>query len=75
MGHDADHFTSPEGIPGIPETNFNNRPNSFKVLSPPRTCVVRDLVPFNLIFRMLKKYMMIRELNFLFALRGKKVNS
>ncbi|KAI3734510.1 hypothetical protein L6452_13980 [Arctium lappa] len=40
VGHDVDHFTSPEGIPGIPETNFNNRPNSFKVLSPPRTCVV-----------------------------------
>ncbi|KAF3974987.1 hypothetical protein CMV_001728 [Castanea mollissima] len=40
VGHDADHFTSPEGIPGVPETNFNNRPNSFKVLSPPRTCVV-----------------------------------
>ncbi|WJX36130.1 1,4-alpha-glucan branching enzyme [Trifolium repens] len=40
VGHDADHFTSPEGIPGVPETNFNNRPNSFKILSPPRTCVV-----------------------------------
>lgn len=40
VGHDADHFTSPEGIPGVPETNFNNRPNSFKVLSPARTCVV-----------------------------------
>jgi len=40
VGHEADHFTSPEGIPGVPETNFNNRPNSFKVLSPPRTCVV-----------------------------------
>ncbi|CAL5384496.1 unnamed protein product [Camellia sinensis] len=40
VGHDADHFTSPEGIPGVPETNFNNRPNSLKVLSPPRTCVV-----------------------------------
>ncbi|KAL9238097.1 hypothetical protein vseg_012568 [Gypsophila vaccaria] len=39
VGHDVDHFTSPEGIPGMPETNFNNRPNSFKVLSPPRTCV------------------------------------
>uniref|UniRef100_A0A7N0V7G2 1,4-alpha-glucan branching enzyme n=1 Tax=Kalanchoe fedtschenkoi TaxID=63787 RepID=A0A7N0V7G2_KALFE len=39
VGHDADHFTSPEGIPGVPETNFNNRPNSFKVLSPARTCV------------------------------------
>uniref|UniRef100_A0A0E0HVR7 1,4-alpha-glucan branching enzyme n=1 Tax=Oryza nivara TaxID=4536 RepID=A0A0E0HVR7_ORYNI len=39
VGHDVDHFTSPEGMPGVPETNFNNRPNSFKVLSPPRTCV------------------------------------
>ncbi|PIA46827.1 hypothetical protein AQUCO_01500400v1 [Aquilegia coerulea] len=40
VAHDVDHFTSPEGIPGVPETNFNGRPNSFKVLSPPRTCVV-----------------------------------
>ncbi|KAH7850015.1 hypothetical protein Vadar_026561 [Vaccinium darrowii] len=40
VGHDVDHFTSPEGIPGVPETNFNNRPNSFKVLSPAHTCVV-----------------------------------
>ncbi|KAK0577594.1 hypothetical protein LWI29_035556 [Acer saccharum] len=40
VGHGVDHFTSPEGIPGVPETNFNNRPNSFKVLSPARTCVV-----------------------------------
>ncbi|KAK4276454.1 hypothetical protein QN277_014602 [Acacia crassicarpa] len=40
VGHDVDHFTSPEGIPGVPETNFNSRPNSFKVLSPSRTCVV-----------------------------------
>ncbi|KAK8495853.1 hypothetical protein V6N13_103341 [Hibiscus sabdariffa] len=40
VAHDVDHFTSPEGIPGVPETNFNNRPNSFKVLSPSRTCVV-----------------------------------
>ncbi|KAK6160824.1 hypothetical protein DH2020_004205 [Rehmannia glutinosa] len=40
VGHDVDHFTTHEGIPGVPETNFNNRPNSFKVLSPPRTCVV-----------------------------------
>ncbi|KAF3446892.1 hypothetical protein FNV43_RR12072 [Rhamnella rubrinervis] len=40
VGHDIDHFTSPEGRPGVPETNFNNRPNSFKVLSPPRTCAV-----------------------------------
>ncbi|KAJ8485537.1 hypothetical protein OPV22_018022 [Ensete ventricosum] len=40
VGHDIDHFTSPEGIPGVPETNFNSRPNSFKLLSPARTCVV-----------------------------------
>lgn len=40
VGHDVDHFTSPEGIPGVPETNFNNRPNSFAVLSPAHTCVV-----------------------------------
>ncbi|XP_063947139.1 1,4-alpha-glucan-branching enzyme 1, chloroplastic/amyloplastic isoform X3 [Daucus carota subsp. sativus] len=40
VSHNVDHFTSPEGIPGVPETNFNNRPNSFQVLSPARTCVV-----------------------------------
>ncbi|KAJ6819645.1 1,4-alpha-glucan-branching enzyme 1, chloroplastic/amyloplastic-like [Iris pallida] len=40
VDHDVDHFTSPEGIPGVPETNFNNRPNSFKVLVPARTCLV-----------------------------------
>ncbi|KAK9946818.1 hypothetical protein M0R45_012261 [Rubus argutus] len=40
VGHVVDHFTFPEGIPGVPETNFNGRPNSFKVLSPPHTCVV-----------------------------------
>ncbi|KAL8172169.1 hypothetical protein V2J09_023973 [Rumex salicifolius] len=39
VGHNVDHFTTPEGIPGVPETNFNNRPNSIKILSPPRTCV------------------------------------
>ena len=44
VGHDVDHFTSPEGVPGVPETNFNNRPNSFRILSPPRTCVVM-LIP------------------------------
>lgn len=38
--HDVDHFTSPEGIPGVPETNFNNRPNSFKISIPSRTCLV-----------------------------------
>lgn len=40
VAHDVDHFTSPEGIPGVPETNFNNRPNSFKISIPPRTCLV-----------------------------------
>ncbi|CAI5508118.1 unnamed protein product [Closterium sp. Naga37s-1] len=40
VGHDVDHFTSPEGIPGRPETNFNNRCCSLLVLSPPRTCQV-----------------------------------
>lgn len=39
VGHDADHFTNPEGTPGVPETNFNNRPNSFMVLAPARSCV------------------------------------
>ncbi|CAH9126228.1 unnamed protein product [Cuscuta epithymum] len=39
VGHDVDHFTSPEGVPGIPETNFNGRPNSFRILSPALTCV------------------------------------
>ncbi|KAK1324543.1 hypothetical protein QJS10_CPA01g00272 [Acorus calamus] len=48
VGHDVDHFTSPEGIPGVPETNFNNRPNSVKVLSPPRTCVVYYKVEENI---------------------------
>lgn len=46
VGHDVDHFTNPEGVPGVPETNFNNRPNSFKVLSPARTCVVSSTVGF-----------------------------
>ncbi|XP_002967402.2 1,4-alpha-glucan-branching enzyme, chloroplastic/amyloplastic isoform X2 [Selaginella moellendorffii] len=45
VGHDVDHFTSPEGIPGRPETNFNNRPSSFLVLSPARTCQVYFKVP------------------------------
>ncbi|XP_027092189.1 1,4-alpha-glucan-branching enzyme 1, chloroplastic/amyloplastic isoform X1 [Coffea arabica] len=44
VGHDVDHFTTPEGVPGVPETNFNNRPNSFKVLSPPRTALVYYMV-------------------------------
>lgn len=40
VGHEVDHFTNPEGEPGKPETNFNNRPNSFMVLSPARSCQV-----------------------------------
>lgn len=50
VGHDVDHFTEPEGIPGKPETNFNNRPNSFKILSPSRTCVVLQFIPLNKCF-------------------------
>jgi 1,4-alpha-glucan branching enzyme len=38
----VDHFTSPEGEPGKPETNFNNRPNSFLTGAPPRTVQVRS---------------------------------
>eukprot|EP00252_Welwitschia_mirabilis_P009173 TRINITY_DN21526_c0_g1_i3.p1 TRINITY_DN21526_c0_g1~~TRINITY_DN21526_c0_g1_i3.p1 ORF type:complete len:776 (+),score=154.88 TRINITY_DN21526_c0_g1_i3:122-2449(+) len=45
VDHGVDHFTSPEGIPGKPETNFNNRPNSFKIFIPPRTCLVYYKVP------------------------------
>ena len=40
VGHDVDHFTSPEGTPGAPETNFNDRPHSMMVLAPARTVVV-----------------------------------
>ena len=38
--HDDVYFTSPEGEPGRPETNFNNRPCSLRVRLPPRTCQV-----------------------------------
>lgn len=40
VGHDVDHFSQPEGEPGKPETNFNDRPHSMMVLSPSRTVVV-----------------------------------
>eukprot|EP00270_Netrium_digitus_P010927 TRINITY_DN3429_c0_g1_i1.p1 TRINITY_DN3429_c0_g1~~TRINITY_DN3429_c0_g1_i1.p1 ORF type:complete len:809 (-),score=149.83 TRINITY_DN3429_c0_g1_i1:192-2618(-) len=40
VGHDVDHFSSPEGEPGKPETNFNNRCVSIRVLSPSRSCQV-----------------------------------
>lgn len=45
VSHDVDHFTSPEGVPGKPETNFNGRPNSFKILIPSRTCLVYFKAP------------------------------
>ncbi|CAM6098956.1 unnamed protein product [Calypogeia fissa] len=45
VDHNVDHFTSPEGIPGKPETNFNNRPHSFLVLAPSRSCQVYYKVP------------------------------
>lgn len=38
VGRDVDHFSSPEGEPGKPETNFNNRCASILVLSPSRSC-------------------------------------
>ena len=39
VGADGEYFSSPEGEPGRPETNFNNRPCSILVRAPPRTCV------------------------------------
>ncbi|KAL2612944.1 hypothetical protein R1flu_024636 [Riccia fluitans] len=45
VDHNVDHFTSPEGIPGVPHTNFNNRPHSFMVLAPCRSCQVYYKVP------------------------------
>ena len=37
---DPEMFSQPEGVPGQPETNFNNRPHSIIVQSPSRTMVV-----------------------------------
>eukprot|EP00897_Mesotaenium_endlicherianum_P001684 jgi/Mesen1/1543/ME001330S00501 len=45
VGADVDHFSSPEGEPGKPETNFNNRCVSIQVLSPSRSCQVYYRVP------------------------------
>eukprot|EP00898_Chlorokybus_atmophyticus_P007345 jgi/Chlat1/7611/Chrsp64S07096 len=45
VAHDEDHFTQPEGVPGVAETNFNNRPNSFNVFAPSRTCQAYYRVP------------------------------
>jgi 1,4-alpha-glucan branching enzyme len=38
--HHPEWFSQPEGVPGKPETNFNNRPHSFTVSSPPRSMVI-----------------------------------
>lgn len=38
--HCGEHFTQPEGVPGKPETNFNNRPHSFMIDCPARSAVV-----------------------------------
>ena len=40
VGHDVDHFSSPEGVPGKPETNYKNRCASIMVLSPARSVQV-----------------------------------
>ncbi|KAG0581581.1 hypothetical protein KC19_4G262800 [Ceratodon purpureus] len=40
LDHEVEHFTSPEGEPGKPETNYNNRPHSFMVMAPSRSCQV-----------------------------------
>jgi hypothetical protein len=37
---DPEMFSNPEGVPGKPETNFNNRPHSIVVQSPSRTMVI-----------------------------------
>lgn len=37
---DPEMFSRPEGVPGQPDTNFNNRPHSIIVQSPSRTMVV-----------------------------------
>eukprot|EP00884_Botryococcus_braunii_P004632 jgi/Botrbrau1/1416/Bobra.0063s0112.1 len=47
LNHTVDHFTSPEGIPGVRETNFNDRPHSMLVFSPARSAVVYARVPEN----------------------------
>jgi 1,4-alpha-glucan branching enzyme len=38
--HDPEMFSQPEGVPGRPETNFNNRPHSIIVQAPSRSVVV-----------------------------------
>ena len=43
VDHAVDHFTSPEGEPGKPETNYNGRPHSFMVMAPSRSCQVCNI--------------------------------
>eukprot|EP00958_Prasinococcus_capsulatus_P024053 scaffold3713_cov372-Prasinococcus_capsulatus_cf.AAC.7 len=44
--HDWIYFSDPEGIPGEPETNFNDRPQSITLeILPSRTCQVYTLLP------------------------------
>lgn len=38
--HDPELFSTPEGVPGQPETNFNDRPHSVVVPSSPSRSVV-----------------------------------
>ncbi|EIE25420.1 starch branching enzyme [Coccomyxa subellipsoidea C-169] len=45
INHDTEHFTHPEGTPGAPETNFNDRAFSMLVASPSRTVAVYALMP------------------------------
>ena len=45
IGHGVDHFTHPEGTPGMPETNYHNRAFSMLVAAPARTVAVYAQVP------------------------------
>lgn len=38
--HDPELFSTPEGVPGQPETNFKNRPHSIIVPSSPSRSVI-----------------------------------
>lgn len=43
--HDCDYFTQPEGVPGKPETNFNDRPCSLTLPLASRSVQVYARVP------------------------------
>ena len=45
IGHAVEHFTNPEGVPGVPDTNFNNRAHSMLVAAPARTMAVYARIP------------------------------